>query len=523
NQTAKELYTECGYETLLRVHRFAETGPTAVKSFNFGGWVKSDPLQRSFAGYKMAWFKDGDDVPLAEACTALVYSPSEWKRLETVSAAPAQADYGRFYCISVGVAGRTYFDDIYVTPSSSGRAPAEPQRSPAAYGGGDYEVGDRSLRLTVSSRGLWRLHHNDQPILLEGEFVMNSADVISKQSATIPENGIAAGVQQYQPGRQIRFTIPMLHPQTINWIDAVAEARHPDTARRDEPPSVQLFYSISKSVMAEESYSIIFRLLPGQIKGSLRFVAGSQTKERSHLEEITESDISETAIELSDCLLSIKYSDVVNLRVIRNGIWLEFIQTFTPPRTGDTAVVGIEFFVKPLLSDSASALQEIIAKAEELSKRDLLGQALQLYRDVLNQVDRKSAIAQRVQAQLSSLEDKAHRLVADASELVEVAGLLGDKTLYQQAGTLCQQVIKFYKNTEFDIQAHKILQQSEAGLKNIDTDSVEVNAEKVLTIADGYSKSGNNNLARWLYERVLERYPASAAAQEANAKLKDIK
>ena len=467
-------------------------------AYTFGGWVKSDALNKSFAGYKLAWFKEGESVPLAENYTELVYSPNQWQLLSATATPPPQASYSNFYCVSLARSAKTYFDNTFINKSAS-QPPALAKP----------EIGDQNLKIVLLPGGIWRLEQKDSPILLQGEMAINSGGVISRQSF-----GGKSTVVVQEGGSNIKFEGQLVHPETLNWIKLQLDMR--------ALPTISLDYSIEPpaNTAKPQLYTLTFQLPLEKARQKMRLITSSQIKEKSYFEEINEDDIAELNMELPDKILAIKYSRPIRLQVIRRAETLEFIQALAQDTTG----LKIEFNQKPLLADSIPEMEKALNKADEHEKQNLLVKAMEIYNDIMRQVDRKHEIYQRSFAKLTFLKDKAVESLKEITEVYTFAHILSDSKLYTEADSRARQIIKSYKGTEYEKEAQKIVDRIETERKDKNNSITDTNAKKILALADNCLKENKTETAIWLYKRLIEieRYRGTTEAEEARKKLAEM-
>jgi hypothetical protein len=470
----------------------------ARPAYAFGGWVKSDALNKSLAGYKVAWFRDGDNAPLAENYTELVYSPNQWQLLSASATPPLQANYGKFYCVALTRSAKTYFDSALVNKSTSQGAP------PAKY-----EIGDQNLKVVGLPGGVWRLEQKDSPILLQGEMFINSGGIVSRQSF-----GGKSSATVLEGGGSIKVESQLVHPETLGWVKLQLEMR--------TLPTISLDYSIepSANTVKTSSYALAFQLPLEKARQKIQLITPTQIREKSYFEDINDDNISELNMELPDRILVIKYSRPVRIQVVRKSETLEFIQTLAPDTTG----LKMEFNQKPLLVDSISEMENALTKADEYERQNLLGKAMEIYNDILRQVNRKHDIYQRASERLAALKNKAAGLLAEINELYTFARILNDNKLYADVDTRARQVAKSYKGSEYEKDAQKIIERVETDRKDKNSASIDADAKKLLALADNCLKEKKTETAAWLYKRIIdqERYRGTPEAEEARKKLAEI-
>jgi hypothetical protein len=488
----KDIYNTVSSEKAVRLIARNESGV-----YTFGGWVKSEPFNKSLAGYKLAWFKAGESVPVAESCTELVYSPGQWKYLGASSVPPVFADYGYLSCVAIARNAKTYFDNITLN-KATGQLPP-PVR---------YEVGAQDLDISLQPGGIWRLQYKDTPILMQGEITIDSENISSRQSF-----GGTANITSYEAGNHIAFEGRLLHPDTLEGVKIFTEI----TALPN--PAITYNLTEAKNTLKPQIVALSFQVPRERARNGMRLITATSIIEKSYFEEIKENGIIEVNMEMPDRMVIIKYSQPVQFQVIRRAETLEFVQVLS----GDITALKIEFSQKPLLSDSMAAIEDAVKKAEEAVRQNMPGRAIEIYGDILHQVDKKHEIYQKISAVLDNLKNQADKAIAEVEEMVTFAQIMNDNKLYNEATQRAKQTAKTYKNTEYEKVLQGFVEQIDMGTKEQTHMVSEVNARKVLTMADNYLKSNQKEIAIWLYVTVIERYPNTTEAEDARRQTAEIR
>ncbi|MFH1227446.1 MAG: FHA domain-containing protein [Planctomycetota bacterium] len=482
----KDIYCEVTYDLSIS---------GGQSGYVFGGWVKCASFSKSFAGFKISWFKEGEILPFAENFTELVYSPNQWQSLSETAVPPAQASFGRFSCVALNRAAKTYFDNAFVNRSAeSVHAPVE------------YEIGDPDMKLSVRPNGVWRLEQRAYPILLQGELIIESDGVAARQGFS------GAGKVISSDQGSIKLESQMVHPETLNWVKVQEEL--------GILPTLSINYSAENARASTGTMvSVAFQIPLSKARQTVRLLSSNQLKEKSYYDDINEPDIIELNLDLPDRVVVIKYAKPVRVRTVKQSETLEFIQTFP----GNVTSCGLEFSQRPLLGDSTAAIEDELKKAAEFSRQSQPGKAIEIYNNIMRQIDPKHEIYQKAVNELSVLESSVENEIKDIAEAVHFARILNDNKMYASALLRARQLNKTYKNTKYELEAQRLAEQIESETREKENAQSEASAKKILATADNCRKEKNIESALWLYGRVIECYPNSSEAEESRQKIAEIK
>ncbi|MFA5794005.1 MAG: FHA domain-containing protein [Candidatus Brocadiia bacterium] len=481
----KDIYCEVTYDAAIKGGK---------SGYVFGGYIKSDSFSKSFAGFKISWFKEGEVMPFAENFTELIYSPGQWQSLVATAMPPVQAVFGRFSCVAVDKFAKVYFDSVFVNKNSE--LVSAPTR---------YEIGDPDMKLSVQPNGIWRLEQKAYPMLMQGELIIESNGIATRQGFSGNGKVVAS-----EPGG-IKLESQMVHPETLNWVKIQEEL--------DILPALAINYSAENArASAGTTVSVAFQIPLTKVRQNVRLMSASQLREKSYFDSIDEPDIIELNLDLPDRVVVIKYTKPVRIRTVKRSETMEFIQTFPV----DITALGLEFSQRPLLGDLTATAEDELKKAAEMTRQGQSGKAIEIYNNIMRQVDKKHDLYQRAVNEMSALEVNAENEIKDITEEVHFAHILSDNKMYMDAFARSRQLAKTYKNTRYEQDAQKLSEQIESETKERENTQSESGARKILAVADNCRKEKNTDSAAWLYARVIERYPGSGEAEEARQKIAEI-
>ncbi|MEW6027089.1 MAG: FHA domain-containing protein [Planctomycetota bacterium] len=501
---SNEFCTELYHSSVIKIPSYVRSSPNEI--YTFGGWVKSDPFRKSLSGYRISWFDDHHQL-IRDDYTEFTGGTKEWKSITAKTRPPSEASYGRFSLLALGADALVYFDNVSVLQSRS--------ESAVLSGRADKAVLDNQLfRLTVLQSGVWSMESSQLAggIELTGELAFKPSSQESRQGSYNQGRIISADSECIKANAQI------LSPLSLEMININMECA--------AGPGMALTYNFPSDLYTylRDKY---FRLLSAMPAGNIRYlklISDSEVKEVS-LHDRTTEKVSGINIGVPNNIISIKYLQPVELTVSREADVLYFSQVFQPltfaSAAESTLAFGLEFDLKTL-SQSQTDWERFLRQAEEMERNRDLGEAIEVYRTVLMGMDENSEMAPAVRAKLNTLENGAKELLQDLNDLLSTARLLRDFGLYERVSKQAREISRTYKKTEYGERAKNIIQEIKSETEQARGTEDSGNAGKILSVANGFLKEGQNNLARWLYEEIIQRYGGTPAAKQAKENLEKI-
>ncbi|MDI6733357.1 MAG: hypothetical protein QME51_05060, partial [Planctomycetota bacterium] len=514
-----QFYTDVTNNSLIRpTGSRIKTGTVPEKTvYSFGGWVKSDPFKKSLSGYKISWF-DKEHQPVREDFTDLVSGAQEWKPLFSTVGPPSEAVYGKFSCVVLGTSAVVYFDNVSVSLSTSDSLTAFPRADKLS-------VNNDSFTITALPSGIWRLEDYQGGlggIQLDGELSFRQSNIESKQSFYSKSK-----ITKYVEGDNFELATamlnPLLPPPPLQFVNINIGVTISPT------PSINYhFPSDLYGFLRNKDFSLISTLSIENIR-CLKLISSSGIQERSIYDDINEKMINGINLYLPHNIISINYSQPIDFIVRREGDILSFIQTFQstiqPSGTGSMPseiVFGLQFGLKSITQNQAD-WERMLNKAKDFEGRRNLGEAIELYRSLLLDVSQASSdIVSSVKDRLEILESKAGELLENNSSMLFTARLLKDYGLYNETLKMAEEISRVYKNTDYSDKAKTIILQIKTEVQQMKKFEDDKNAEKILSIANGYLKEKQNNLALFLYQIIVQRYPGTELSKEAKENIQKI-
>ena len=291
-------------------------------------------------------------------------------------------------------------------------------------------------------------------------------------------------------------------------------------------PTMAITYKFPSDLytyLRDKYFSLVSTLPAGNIR-YLKLISESGVKEISLYDKTVEK-VAGINIGFPNNIVAIKYLQPVELTITRDADVLYFTQYFQPLTFGSLADAKLEFgleFELKSLTQSQTDWEQLLRRAEEFERSNNLGEAIELYRTIAMEIDKTSGIAPVVEARLNTLDNTAKNMLQNVVDLLYTARLLKDFGLYEKVAKLALEISKTYKKTEYGDKAKNILQEIKSETDQQKNSGDKQNAEKMLVIADGFAKENQNNLAGWLYEEIIRRYPETPAAKQAKENLEKI-
>jgi len=504
---SNEFCTELHHSSVIKIPPYDTSSPY-VQIYTFGGWVKSDPFKKSLSGYRISWF-DNNHQLIRDDYTDFTGGTKEWRNLTANTTSPSDASYGKFSCLVLGTESLVYFDNVSVLQALSKTLPPSANKIERAA------LDNQLFKLTVLQSGVWKLENSQssEGLELTGELVFKPSNLESRQSFYNHSKILNAD------SARIQANVQMPNPLSLEMININVES--------SISPTMMMTYSFPSDLYAylrDKYFSLVSTLPAGNIR-YVKLIGDSGIKEISLYDKTTEK-VSSINIGLTNNIISIKYLQPVELIVTRDADILYFTQVFQPLTFGSAAesklAFGLEFDLKSL-TQSQTDWERFLRQAEELEKSNNLGEAIELYRTIIMGIDKTSEMTPEVESKLNTLENTARDRVQNIADLLSTARLLKDFGLYEKVSKLAWETAKTYKKTEYGERAKNIIQEIKTETDQIKGSDDKQNAEKMLAIANGFLKENQNNLARWLYEEIIQRYEGSPAAKQAKENIEKIK
>lgn len=510
-QNNSEFCTELYHSSVIKIPSYAKSNPNLYGTseiYTFGGWVKSDPFKKSLAGYRISWFDDNHRL-IRDDYTDFTGGTKEWRNMTANTRPPSEASYGKFSCVVLGTESLVYFDNVSVLQVRSETPAFSASKIERAT------LNNQSFKLTMFQSGIWKLENSGASGMeLSGEIVFKpSSNMESRQSFYNHSRILNSNNENIQANTQI------LNPLSLEMININVDG--------SISPTMTVTYNFPSDLytyLRDKYFLVVSTLSIGNIR-YLKLISESGVKEISLYDKTTET-VSGINIGFPNNIVSIKYLQPVELVITRDADILRLTQYFRPltfgSRTDSKLIFGLEFELKSL-TQSHTDWEQILRRAEELKKNNNLGEAIELYRTIAMEIDKTSEMAPAVEARLNALENTARDLVQNLVDLFSTARLLKDFGLYEKVSKLALEISRTYKKTEYGDRTKNIIQEIKAETDQIKSFGDKQNAEKMLVIADGFSRENQNNLASWLYEEIIQQYEGTAAAKQAKENLEKIK
>ncbi|MFH1231250.1 MAG: FHA domain-containing protein [Planctomycetota bacterium] len=512
---SKEFYTEFTHNSIFRVPAKVKTNRNEI--YNFGGWIKSDQLRKSLAGYKITWF-DAEHQVIREDYSDFISSSNEWCYCKINTKPTLETEYGKVSCVVLGINAKVYFDNISLFQISSDEALPQIVTDKLT-------LINQSYKLTIAPSGVWRLQDIRRFMQLKGELVFKPENTESRQSFY----GLGKIVTHTQ-NENINITSQIVHPASLEVMNISMESYI--------SPTLGINYSFPSNLynsLTAKHFSLVCSLPMGDARYIRLLNTAGEIIEKSLYEKISGKMITEIHLGLTSNIATLKYSQPIDIVITRDSDMLHLAQVFqpsvaapkdekTPPpsRSKNPLSFGIEFGLETTIQ-SPTDWERILSRAEELEKNNNFGEAIKLYRLITLGADKKSNDVSAIQDKLDVLENKAKENVQNAFDSLSAARLMRDFSLYDKASKMFQNINKLYKDTEYAERAKNAIQTITTETQQIKISDDKQKSEKILLIADGYLKEKQLNMALRFYQQIIQKYGETPAAQQAKQNIEKIK
>jgi pSer/pThr/pTyr-binding forkhead associated (FHA) protein len=512
---SKEFYTELNHASVFRIPRAVKIDNNEI--YSFGGWIKSDQLRKSLAGYKITWF-DSENQIIREDYSDFVSGSNEWHYCKINTRPTIETEYGKVSCVVLGTNAKVYFDNISLFQVFSNES--LPQIITDKL-----NLINQSYRLMIASSGSWRLQDIQRFMQLKGELVFKPDTIESHQNFFGPVK-----IVNHKENEDINITSQMIHPASLETISISMESY--------TSPTIGVVYTFPSNLypsLTSKHFSLVCSLPIGDVRYIRLMNAMGETLDKSLYDKINEKMITEMDLGLIGNIATLKYSQPIDILITHDSETLYFTQFFQPTtavskdektssssKNKNPLSFGVEFGLETTIQ-SQTDYERILIRADELEKNNNLGEAIKLYRSIILGGAKKTNDFQVVQDKLNVLENQAKEVVQSAFDSLSTARLVKDVSLYDKTLKMFQNIAKVYKDTEYAERAKSIIQVMQTETEQIKVSEDKQRSDKMLIIADGYLKEKQLNMALWLYQQIVLKYGETPAAQQAKQNIEKIK
>jgi hypothetical protein len=448
-----------------------------------GGQVRAEAWTRAdgFAGrvaFKIDWLRNVNGVLVAEEYSdPPIVGASGWTKMGATFAPPAGAGAFRLALAVVGRIGRIYFDDVLVKVEGGAAAPREKKLG--------------NSRVTSSRQGV-------AAITLRGKAVISNIGVrLENDKEGMTSQAFAADVQTTEEESALRFTGKMLHPSDLREIEfeGAIEAVQGGTV---------VYYKFKPEALRQVDRVTIVMTLPREsIQG---------------VPERAEDGTSRIAFSTEEGDVAIEYpADLAKIRLRKTEGRIRVAQSFAVDTSG-TDELG--FGLKIRDAGSASGSNDPAGDAGEARKRGRLGQALSILKGLVKSVKEVQA-REKMETDIRGLEETEKRDWADVQAQVFQARLTRRADQVSRANSAVNRFLEAWAGEGTESKANALRTEMEKELAH-STEGEAERPRRILERAKKSSEGGRKALAQAMLRVLVERYPQSDAAPEAEQLLKTL-
>jgi hypothetical protein len=478
----------CAYEKIIV--------PKNTGSVIFGGWIKSDPFNKSASGFKMEWYRQNEAKPFLESYSDLIIPKDQWQESSTTMPIPPEASVMQLSCLVAGTGGKIYFDDLKLVTSEPG------SDSDALL----FDKSTDELKITGYYNGSWAITRKNTDILLR------AANLFVKNESGLGQQNFSA---QNNPSKKNARKI--FFPDTKEWLDYEVELGSSlDTL------FIRYFIPFQALSLKTDEVYLKYRV-PVQLINNKIKIRGTDLKEVSFRETIYGENISRLELPIGDSLLLIKYPVALDVSIKLQDDELEISQgIFGRDKVSQFRSAGVTLEVnfewKPIEQESLLAIQKLLEQAKELEQKGRLGEAMGIYLDILTQAEKKTSAWNQANLSLKTITDGAEKELLEIKGLAAESAVLPEENLFKKIMGKIDGLVSIYKNTPYAEQAellrNKITESEELSRQVF----VQKNVRELFPLAEGYFKEEQYSLAGIFLKKIISIDAEAVNPETAKAK-----
>ncbi|MBI4834358.1 MAG: FHA domain-containing protein [Planctomycetes bacterium] len=481
-------FINCAYEKIII--------PKNAASVTFGGWIKSDPFNKSASGFKMEWFRQNETKSFLESYSDLVIPKDRWQEASVTMPVPPEAALMQLSCLVAGPGGKIYFDDLKLAASELGSD-------------SDVFLFNKStdeLKITGYYNGSWSMVRKNSDLLAR------DANLFIKSEAGLGQQSFSA---QNTPAKKNARKI--FFPDTKEWLDYELEL-----GTSLDALSVRYFIPFQAlSLKMDEVYLKFY--IPTQIINNKIKIRGTDLKEVSYRETINEESVSRIELPTGDNMLVIKYPVALDVSIKLQGDEIEISQgVFGREKVSQYRSAGVTLEVnfewKPVEQESLLEIQKLLEQAKEIEQKGRQGEAMGIYLDILAQAEKKTPAWNQANLSLKTITDGAEKELQEIKNLVAEAEILPEAELFNKITEKTDKLVSMYKNTTYAEQAELLRDKTRELEETARRVSVQKDIRELFPVAEGYFNEKQWTLAGILLQKIITLDEANVNPETKKAK-----
>jgi hypothetical protein len=446
-----------------------------------GGQVRAEAWTRAdgFGGrvaWKIDWLRGVNGSIVAEEYSdPPIVGAAGWTKMGATFTPPAGAAAFRVALSAVGRAGRIYFDDVVVKMEPGG-APREKKLG--------------TSRVTASRQGVASIALRNKAVISNiGVRLENDKEGVSSQA-------FATDVQTSEDETSLKFTGKMLHPSDLREIEFEGriEAVQGGTA---------VYYLFKPENLRQVDRVTIVMTLP---------------REAVQIPERAEEGTGRISFATDDGDVAIEYPlDLAKIRTRKMEGRIRVAQSFAVDTSG-TDELG--FGLKIRDAGAAGGSANPVVEAEEFRRKGKLGQALSSFKGHVKSVKENQA-REKMETDIRVLEETEKRDWADVQARVFQARLTRRADQVSAAHAAVTRFLEAWAGEGTESKANALRSEMDKELANSPEGEGD-RPHRILDRAKRLNDSGKKAIVQVMLRVLLERYPQSDAAPEADQMLKTL-
>lgn len=444
-------------------------------------WVKGGQVE-GIAGIKIEWFEAGKKSPLFEEY-ATARLTADWFRVNEKFNVPSRAAHALLSLVVAGRSGAIHFDDVVITGNRGGERAKE-------ISIGIYNV-------ALSRNGVVSIYRKGQKIVSDCRLQLAARDGRSPSTYRKAEASV-------NPPR-VSINTQIDNPVNLEPVNCALDLRYLDG-------DLTLTYSIPRESLLQIDRLELVGTIPqtadlvvvngkGNIPTRLSYTAGN-------------------------CSIVLEYFDIMEVGQSKGEEQVELISAIDVPRVGGDGSAGgrgnevtVGFTVGESILNRASEVKAELEKAHAAMTARRYGEAATLY-EKLRRVANDTAILKEIEDRLNGIKaiEKEERTVIELMTVEAQLSLLDEKisALKKTIKQYCEE----FKGTAYAESLAENDAQLDDILNDLKAEGEEDRAAVLLRYAKEFYDAGMPEFAVSAIEALMNHYPGSSAAQEAEDVLK---